>query len=322
MAFSLMPPPGQPASQGYTQRYCAREWEEQKPTIYKLYIEEGQKLKAVLKILSESGFLVTQKQVKDRLKKWGLTIKNVKENEMLAIARKRLKRKVLDKKESAFRVNKQPLTEKNIDRFLKRRKISDCTLLSMTSPINAPSPAFSVYTPHPPNPDSPCNLLSPIAASPFCIVESSSTFHIERQPSAPTSPAPTSLQLQRTYTPFTGQSPVPFQSTNFLLRITSDAFDSAGSDAASQPLREASSAEISSRSSSKGLAHPGDMFILDTFAQEESHMRHAFEDPSVPNQGLRCYQAEDDCCRNKLEALESQYEPDHLEVLAEGNNWP
>ena len=59
MAFSLMPPQGQPASQGYTQRYCAREWEEQKPTIYKLYIEEGQKLKAVLKILSESGFLVT-----------------------------------------------------------------------------------------------------------------------------------------------------------------------------------------------------------------------------------------------------------------------
>jgi transposase len=77
-----------------------------------------------------------EKQVKDRLKKWGLTIKNVKEDDMLAIARKRLKRKVFDDKESAFRVNKQPLTEKNIDRFLKRKKISDCTLLSITSPIN------------------------------------------------------------------------------------------------------------------------------------------------------------------------------------------
>jgi hypothetical protein len=77
-----------------------------------------------------------EKQVKDRLKKWGLAIKNVKEDNMLAIARKRLKRKVFDDKESAFRVNKQPLTEKNIDRFLKRKKISDCTLLSITSPIN------------------------------------------------------------------------------------------------------------------------------------------------------------------------------------------
>jgi hypothetical protein len=54
MAFSLMPLQG-----GYSQRYCTREWEEQKSTIYKLYIEEGQKLKAVLKILSESGFVVT-----------------------------------------------------------------------------------------------------------------------------------------------------------------------------------------------------------------------------------------------------------------------
>jgi hypothetical protein len=77
-----------------------------------------------------------EKQVKDRLKKWGFTMKNVKEDDMLAIARKRLKRKLLDGKESTFRINKQPLKDKNIDRFLKRKNVSDYTLLSMASPLN------------------------------------------------------------------------------------------------------------------------------------------------------------------------------------------
>ena len=55
---------------------------------------------------------------------------------MLAIARVRLKRKQFEDKDSAFRVSKQPVKEMNIDRFLKRKNISESTLLSMASPVN------------------------------------------------------------------------------------------------------------------------------------------------------------------------------------------
>ena len=108
------------------------------------------------------------KQLKTRLAKWGFE-KNVKEDSMVAIARARLNRKIYANKDSAFRVNKRPVDERNIDRFLKRKRISDEELLLMGTPINgrqslkicwgrsadsslAPSPAFSVYTPRPPSP--------------------------------------------------------------------------------------------------------------------------------------------------------------------------
>lgn len=58
-----------------------------------------------------------EKQVKDRLKKWGLNMKNVKKDDMLAIARVRLKRRTLEDKESSFRVNKRPVKEMNINLF-------------------------------------------------------------------------------------------------------------------------------------------------------------------------------------------------------------
>lgn len=74
--------------------------------------------------------------MKDRLRKWNLNTKNVNDDNMREIARIRLKRKVLESKDSAFRVNKQPVKEIKIDRFLKRKNISDYTLLSMASPIN------------------------------------------------------------------------------------------------------------------------------------------------------------------------------------------
>lgn len=55
---------------------------------------------------------------------------------MVAIARTRLKRKLFDDKESAFRVSKQPVKDVNIDRFLKRKNISADALLSSESPVN------------------------------------------------------------------------------------------------------------------------------------------------------------------------------------------
>jgi hypothetical protein len=89
---------------------------------------------------------------------------------MLVIARTRLYRKVFQNKGSSFRLNKRPVEEAKINRFLKRKRISNDVLISMTGPPNgkislaycihgsnahhlAPSPAFSVYTPYAPTPD-------------------------------------------------------------------------------------------------------------------------------------------------------------------------
>jgi hypothetical protein len=58
MSFSLMPPPGQ-QTQSSGHRYSVQEWEEQKTTIQKLYIDEDRRLKDVIHILSQQGFIVT-----------------------------------------------------------------------------------------------------------------------------------------------------------------------------------------------------------------------------------------------------------------------
>jgi hypothetical protein len=73
--------------------------------------------------------------LKDRIKKWGFDIKNIKTDDMIAIARLRAKRKIQGK-ESAIRINKRPVKESKIDRFLKRQNISEDDLLSMRSPPN------------------------------------------------------------------------------------------------------------------------------------------------------------------------------------------
>ena len=54
---------------------------------------------------------------------------------MQELARVRAKRKHLYDKDSNFRVNKKPVDQFNIDRYVKRHEISEETLLSMASPM-------------------------------------------------------------------------------------------------------------------------------------------------------------------------------------------
>jgi hypothetical protein len=55
---------------------------------------------------------------------------------MVQIARARAKRKGLDGKDSAFRVNKKRVAEQKINRYLKRNNISEEDLLSVPSPAD------------------------------------------------------------------------------------------------------------------------------------------------------------------------------------------
>ena len=55
---------------------------------------------------------------------------------MIQMARTRAKRKKLEGKDSAFRVNKAPVNERKMTRYLTRNEVSEEKLLSMASPIN------------------------------------------------------------------------------------------------------------------------------------------------------------------------------------------
>ena len=108
----------------------------------------------------------SEKQLKSRITKWGFDVKNIKADTMIELARTKAKRALLNK-ESAFRVNKRPVEDHKMERFLKRKDISEEELLAMPSPENgtlsqislmywyqtliisnlALSPVFSVFTP-------------------------------------------------------------------------------------------------------------------------------------------------------------------------------
>jgi hypothetical protein len=77
-----------------------------------------------------------EKQLKSRITKWGFDIKNVKGDIMIQMARARAKRKRLEGKDSAFRVNKALVNERKMTRYLTRNEVSEEELLSMASPID------------------------------------------------------------------------------------------------------------------------------------------------------------------------------------------
>jgi hypothetical protein len=55
---------------------------------------------------------------------------------MIQMARTRAKRKRLEGKDSAFRVNKELVNERKMTRYLTRNEVSEEQLLSMASPID------------------------------------------------------------------------------------------------------------------------------------------------------------------------------------------
>ncbi|KUJ10075.1 uncharacterized protein LY89DRAFT_740473 [Mollisia scopiformis] len=150
-------------------RYSATQWEAQKTNVERLYIEEDRPLKEVIQILArEFGFQASEKQLKSRLPKWGFDTKNLKGDIMVQLARAKAKRK-LENKESSFRVSKKTVDDQKIERYLRRHEITDEDLLAMASPVDAPSPAYSVFTPQPfrsPTPDAPLSIDAALQRSP------------------------------------------------------------------------------------------------------------------------------------------------------------
>jgi hypothetical protein len=80
--------------------------------------------------------MYSEKQLKSRLPKWGLDVKNLRGDIMIRLARIKAKRKKFENKDTSFRVNKKTVRNGNIDRYLQRHNISKEELLAMASPVD------------------------------------------------------------------------------------------------------------------------------------------------------------------------------------------
>lgn len=75
-----------------------------------------------------------KRQYQRRISQWHLD-KNVKDSEMRHIAKKQKTRKLLENKDTAFRVRGRAVDPDKITRTVKRKNISDDTLISAASPL-------------------------------------------------------------------------------------------------------------------------------------------------------------------------------------------
>jgi glycine cleavage system regulatory protein len=80
--------------------------------------------------------MYSKKQLKSRLPKWGLDIKNLRGDIIIRLTRTKAKHKKFKNKDTSFRVNKKTVRNGNIDRYLQRHNISEEELLAMASPID------------------------------------------------------------------------------------------------------------------------------------------------------------------------------------------
>jgi uncharacterized lipoprotein len=85
-----------------------------------------------------SNFHRSEKQLKSRLPKLGFDVKNLKGDTVVELARIKVKRS-LENKKTGFRVNKKPVDDRKIERYVQRNDISEEQLLSMASPVNGES---------------------------------------------------------------------------------------------------------------------------------------------------------------------------------------
>jgi hypothetical protein len=67
-----------------------------------------------------SGYwrIISPKQYKDRIRKWGLN-KNIQQDEMEAMIRKRQERESESNKKTAFRIRGRPVDEEKIERYMR-----------------------------------------------------------------------------------------------------------------------------------------------------------------------------------------------------------
>jgi hypothetical protein len=107
----------QNCQQNEARKYTANDWEDMRPNIARLY-DSGTLESVIRSMREEYGFEATPKQYKDRIRKWGLN-KNIQQDEMEAMIRKRQERESESNKKTAFRIRGRPVDEEKIERYMR-----------------------------------------------------------------------------------------------------------------------------------------------------------------------------------------------------------
>ena len=127
-------------------------WENIRPTIKRLYLDEDKTLKDVMATMQRDfGHKATIKMYQNRITKWGLD-KNCKAHEMKAIARKMVKRDAMGKA-SVFQIRGRQIERKEVLRHLKRKgyqSLEEVLLRDKSPETNTPSDVRCL-TPEPSN---------------------------------------------------------------------------------------------------------------------------------------------------------------------------
>ncbi|KAG4414544.1 hypothetical protein IFR04_012292 [Cadophora malorum] len=73
------------------------EWDSRRPQITRLYCDEKLKLKDVMSIMEQAGFVANERMYKDRITRWGLC-KNIKKHEAVALIQRKAERDLMRKR--------------------------------------------------------------------------------------------------------------------------------------------------------------------------------------------------------------------------------
>ncbi|MCJ1420438.1 hypothetical protein MMC32_006795 [Xylographa parallela] len=97
-----------------------QDWEDQRPNITRLFVEQDLPLQDVIQMMDEQyHFKASRKQYNTKIQQWHIG-KNVRDIEMRAIVRKEMQRKMENPaKNSVFRVRKRPVNSQKIERFMR-----------------------------------------------------------------------------------------------------------------------------------------------------------------------------------------------------------
>lgn len=148
---------------------CPQDWEPYKEAITEFY--NAMELKGpngvIVAMEREYSFKATENQYKKQFAKWGLDTKRIKAAEYGAIVRKKRQR---EGKESEILLRGEKVSIKNIERFEKRRRITEQHPL-----YNAATPPDLVLRTPSPQPAQTSDILLPVANSPSA--ETGYAFH-------------------------------------------------------------------------------------------------------------------------------------------------
>ncbi|KIN01170.1 hypothetical protein OIDMADRAFT_145279 [Oidiodendron maius Zn] len=115
--------------------HTSEEWEAQRDLFTHYYAVEDKPLREVKEIMeNQYGFRATERQYKRRIALWNLD-KNIKDSDMKVMLRVQLQRRNQEGKETAFYLHGRPVPHQKLERYLRRKALSEADIMSWNMPL-------------------------------------------------------------------------------------------------------------------------------------------------------------------------------------------